>query len=93
LKAHTDSKGTDEYNQVLSNNRSMAAKNYLVNLGIDATRISTEAGSKSAPVAANTEDDSGRKFNRRVELYIKDKAGNEVCKSVPPTIPSGLKSN
>ncbi len=93
LRAFTDAKGSDEYNLKLSQNRADAAKNYLSTIGVAADRITAEAASKSAPVASNTEDDSGRKFNRRVELYIRDKAGKDICKSIQPNIPSGLKTN
>lgn len=93
LSAYTDAKGSDEYNQKLSENRANSAKAYLVDLGIDGSRIKINAASKTAPVAKNTDDDSGRKFNRRVELYVKDKAGSEICKSIPPTVPENLKAN
>ena len=93
LNAYTDAKGSDDYNQKLSENRANSAKSYLVELGIESTRIKINAASKTAPVAKNTDDDSGRKFNRRVELYVKDKAGNEICKSIPPAVPANLKTN
>lgn len=91
LSAHTDAKGTDEYNANLSGNRANAAKNALVALGIESSRIVTSANSEAQPIAANTEDDSGRHYNRRVELRVKDKTGKEVCKSIPPAVPSNLK--
>jgi outer membrane protein OmpA-like peptidoglycan-associated protein/uncharacterized protein YegP (UPF0339 family) len=91
LSAHTDGKGTDAYNDNLSANRAKAAKAVLVSMGIDTKRVTTTADSKNNPVATNTDDDAGRKFNRRVELYIKDKSGKEVCKSIAPAIPSELK--
>jgi outer membrane protein OmpA-like peptidoglycan-associated protein/uncharacterized protein YegP (UPF0339 family) len=91
LSAHTDAKGSDDYNQKLSQNRANAAKDVLVGLGIDANRIQTVASSKANPIASNTADDSGRKFNRRVELFVKDKAGKDVCTSNPPAIPDNLK--
>ncbi len=93
LKAHTDARGTDQYNQVLSENRARAAKDVLVASGIDAGRIQTSASSESAPIAKNTDDDSGRHFNRRVELFVQDATGKEVCKSIPPAVPSELKGN
>jgi outer membrane protein OmpA-like peptidoglycan-associated protein len=93
LSAHTDAKGSNEYNDNLSNNRAKAAKAALVALGIDASRITTSASSESAPIAANTDDDTGRKYNRRVELRVKDKAGKEICKSISPDVPSAVKSN
>lgn len=90
LKAYTDAKGTDEYNNTLSANRAEAAKKVLIGLGIEGSRISTSALSESGPIAQNTEDDSGRQYNRRVELRIKDKSGNEVCRSIPPNVPAAL---
>lgn len=91
LSAYTDAKGTDEYNNVLSENRAKAAKAALEAMGINGARLTTSAFSESAPIAANTEDDSGRKYNRRVELRIKDKSGKEICKSIPPAVPAALK--
>ena len=92
LKAYTDSKGSDEYNRELSLRRANAAKEYLVSTGIDAGRIATGAVGNSDPVATNTEDDSGRKFNRRVELKVVDKAGNDLCKSISKDLPEQLKT-
>jgi outer membrane protein OmpA-like peptidoglycan-associated protein len=91
LKAFTDAKGSNEYNQRLSENRANASKQNLVAAGIDASRITTTASSESAPIATNTEDDAGRKYNRRVELFILDANGKEVCKSIPPAVPQNLK--
>jgi outer membrane protein OmpA-like peptidoglycan-associated protein/uncharacterized protein YegP (UPF0339 family) len=92
LSAHTDAKGSNEYNDVLSNNRAKAAKATLVGMGIDAGRLTTSASSEGAPIATNTDDDAGRKYNRRVELRVKDKSGKEICKSIPPNVPGELKS-
>jgi OmpA-OmpF porin, OOP family len=91
LSAHTDAKGSNEYNDRLSKNRAEAAKSALVAMGIDASRLSTSASSEGTPIATNTDDDTGRRFNRRVELRVKDKSGKEICKSIPPDVPSSLK--
>jgi outer membrane protein OmpA-like peptidoglycan-associated protein/uncharacterized protein YegP (UPF0339 family) len=91
LSAHTDAKGSTAYNDDLSRRRAGSAKKYLVGLGIAANRLTTEADSENAPIATNTEDDAGRHFNRRVELYVRDKAGKDICKSIPPAVPSNLK--
>lgn len=91
LKAHTDSRGSTEYNDRLSGNRAKAAKDVLVSMGISANRIKTTASSEASPFAQNTEDDSGRKFNRRVELYVQDANGKDVCTSIPPAVPNALK--
>lgn len=93
LNAHTDSRGDDAYNQKLSENRANAAKAILVQAGIDAARITTTAKSEAAPIAKNTDDDAGRRFNRRVELFVVDNDGKEICKSIPPNVPSDLKTN
>ncbi len=92
LSAHTDGKGTDEYNEALSSRRAENAKAALIKMGIAANRLSTAIEGKNAPVAKNTDDDNGRHYNRRVELYIRDKAGKDICKSVPPEIPTELKA-
>lgn len=91
LVAHTDARGTNDYNIRLSKERATAAKNTLVAMGIEASRITTKASSEDQPIATNTEDDSGRKFNRRVELHVMDSSGKEICTSIPPSVPEELK--
>lgn len=71
-EGHTDSRGTDEYNQRLSQRRATAVKDYLVKGGVPADRISVEGFGESKPVASNDTDD-GRAQNRRVELRVADK--------------------
>ncbi|MBL7818129.1 MAG: DUF1508 domain-containing protein [Saprospiraceae bacterium] len=93
LSAHTDIRGSDAYNEALSSRRATNAKAALVKMGIDASRVLTEKSGKRAPVAKNTDDDNGRKYNRRVELYIRDKSGKDICQSIPPAIPADLKAN
>ena len=66
---HTDSVGTDAYNQKLSLRRSQAVKAYLVSKGIDKTRIYTEGKGEKQPVADNKTKD-GRAKNRRVEIEV-----------------------
>jgi outer membrane protein OmpA-like peptidoglycan-associated protein len=68
-EGHTDSKGTDEYNQRLSLRRATAVKDYLVRGGISASRIDVQGYGESKPVASNETDD-GRAQNRRVELRV-----------------------
>jgi len=68
-EGHTDSRGTDAYNQKLSLRRANAVRDYLVAGGISANRISVEGFGESKPVASNKTDD-GRAQNRRVELRI-----------------------
>ncbi len=66
---HTDSIGTAEYNQGLSERRANAVKEYLVARGIDPNRIYTEGKGKTQPVASNATRE-GRARNRRVEIEI-----------------------
>ena len=70
LAGHTDSIGTDAYNQGLSERRAVAAKKYFVGEGkIAAKRISTVGYGESKPVASNKTSE-GRAQNRRVEILI-----------------------
>lgn len=66
---HTDSRGTDAYNQKLSVRRAEAVKAYLTDKGIEANRIYTEGKGESQPVADNKSDE-GRAKNRRVEIEV-----------------------
>ena len=76
LHAHTDSKGSLEYNVALSKRRRDAAKNYLTARGISASRIQTFIYGEDRPVAKNelqgADTPEGRKLNRRVEIKVKD---------------------
>jgi OOP family OmpA-OmpF porin len=64
---HTDSVGTDAYNQKLSIRRAEAVKKHLVSQGIEAKRIYVEGKGESQPVADNKTAD-GRAKNRRVQI-------------------------
>ncbi len=69
VEGHTDSVGTDAYNQKLSERRAKAAAEYLAAGGIDRRRTSVEGFGESKPVATN-DTAEGRAQNRRVELKI-----------------------
>jgi OmpA-OmpF porin, OOP family len=69
VEGHTDSVGTDAYNQKLSRRRADAVRQYLVKHGIPANRITAEGFGESRPVASNDTGD-GRAQNRRVELRV-----------------------
>lgn len=77
IEGHTDSKGTDAYNQKLSENRAVSVKTWLVkNAGADGARITTRGWGEKKPVAPNTkpdgsDDPEGRQKNRRVEITVK----------------------
>lgn len=66
---HTDSVGSDAYNQKLSVRRAEAVKAYLVSKGVDAKSIYTEGKGESKPVADN-KSKAGRAQNRRVEIEV-----------------------
>jgi outer membrane protein OmpA-like peptidoglycan-associated protein len=79
LSGHTDAKGSDEYNQRLSDKRAAAVKQYLVGKDIAADRMSTVGYGESKPVADN-ETDEGREQNRRTELRVTE----GVAGAAPP---------
>ena len=66
---HTDSVGSDAYNQSLSVKRSEAVKAYLVSKGIEKNRVYTEGKGEKQPVADNKTTE-GRAKNRRVEIEV-----------------------
>jgi len=66
---HTDSIGSDAYNQKLSVRRAESVKAYLVSKGIPANRIYTEGKGEKQPVASNKTKE-GRAKNRRVEIEV-----------------------
>ena len=67
---HTDSVGTDAYNQKLSERRAAAVKDYLVSKGIPAAKVTTIGKGESQPVATNKTAE-GRQKNRRVDIEFK----------------------
>lgn len=67
---HTDSIGTDAYNQKLSERRAAAVKEYLVSKGIAGSKITTIGKGESQPVATNKTAE-GRQKNRRVDIEFK----------------------
>ncbi|MBO0160588.1 OmpA family protein, partial [Vibrio parahaemolyticus] len=66
---HTDSIGSDAYNQKLSVRRAEAVKAYLVSKGIEENRVYTEGKGEKQPVADNKTSE-GRAKNRRVEVEV-----------------------
>lgn len=70
VEGHTDSVGSEEYNQALSVRRAEAVYRYLVNRGVDPERFTVEGLGESRPIATN-DTEAGRAQNRRVELIPK----------------------
>jgi len=76
IEGHTDSVGSDEYNQDLSEKRAGAVRDYFVQQGIAADSIESRGFGKTQPIATN-ETAEGRQQNRRVELVLSgDAIGN-----------------
>lgn len=69
VAGHTDSVGTDSYNQALSERRANAVGNYLMSRGIMRDRFIIVGAGESRPIASN-DTDSGRAQNRRVEITL-----------------------
>ena len=69
MSAHTDSKGSDEYNFKLSDNRARSVMDYILSKGIDPSRITSKGYGESKPVVENDTDEN-RQLNRRVEFTI-----------------------
>jgi outer membrane protein OmpA-like peptidoglycan-associated protein len=69
ITGHTDSRGSAEYNQRLSEQRAKAVAWYLTDAGVDSRRIITEGRGEMEPRASN-ETEAGRQLNRRVEMLI-----------------------
>ncbi len=72
ISSHTDNKGTDDYNQKLSQMRAQSVVDYLVEKGIAKQRLVAKGYGESVPVATN-ETDEGRQQNRRTEFKILSK--------------------
>ena len=65
----TDARGSAEYNKELSANRAEAARNYLVQRGVDTQRLAAVGRGEASPIADN-ESAEGRATNRRVEIVV-----------------------
>ncbi|MBX2875724.1 MAG: OmpA family protein, partial [Saprospiraceae bacterium] len=69
LHGHTDDTGNSDSNQELSSQRAEAVQAFLINKGVDPSRLSTKGFGATKAVADNT-DEAGRQLNRRVEVKI-----------------------
>jgi outer membrane protein OmpA-like peptidoglycan-associated protein len=80
IEGFTDSVGTDDYNQVLSEHRADAVRDALTGMGISSDRIQARGLGKSSPVADN-ESATGRQQNRRVEVIISESDGRTATRA------------
>jgi OOP family OmpA-OmpF porin len=67
IAGHTDNQGTEDFNRTLSLNRARSVMNYLVNKGIDRSRLRARGYGMERPIDTNDTHD-GRANNRRVEI-------------------------
>ncbi len=95
FKGYTDAVGSPEFNQALSERRSETAKSYVLAKGVVASRTTTSSYGMENPIAKNLKNGKdcpeGRKFNRRVEIFITDAEGNVLNALIEPfDIPTDL---
>ncbi|WP_068073299.1 OmpA family protein [Novosphingobium lentum] len=77
---HTDSTGSDTYNQALSERRAQAVANYLTSHGVNPARIRSQGFGETQPVASNATEE-GRSRNRRVEIKIVPVTQDDVARA------------
>ena len=70
IEGHADERGTREYNLALGERRANAAKNYLISLGIDASRLSTVSYGKERPIALGSDQQAWAQNRRAVTVTI-----------------------
>jgi outer membrane protein OmpA-like peptidoglycan-associated protein len=81
IEGFTDSVGTDEYNQGLSERRADSVRDALTGMGVSSDRIQARGLGKSSPVADNASA-TGRQQNRRVEVIISESDGRTAGRSL-----------
>jgi outer membrane protein OmpA-like peptidoglycan-associated protein len=74
IAGHTDSTGSETYNQELSESRAMSVKNALVNQGVSPERMRAIGFGEGQPIADNSTE-AGRQLNRRVVVTIEPQQG------------------
>jgi outer membrane protein OmpA-like peptidoglycan-associated protein len=82
IEGHTDSRGSDEYNEALSDRRARAVATELSSRGVSAGSFQTLGRGKSYPVASN-DTPEGRQANRRVEIIFSDSSGRFAQGAAP----------
>jgi outer membrane protein OmpA-like peptidoglycan-associated protein len=71
IVGHTDSRGTDAYNKVLSRDRAESVRLRLKKAGMKASRMEADGVGPAQPIATN-DTEEGRAKNRRVEIFVKE---------------------
>jgi outer membrane protein OmpA-like peptidoglycan-associated protein len=77
VEGHTDSTGSDAYNQGLSERRAWSVQRLLTERGVSPARISAVGYGESRPVASN-DNPGGRQMNRRVEIRVNPNTGQQT---------------
>ena len=80
---HTDSTGSEAYNQRLSERRANSVASYLNARGVDARRLKSEGRGESEPIAGN-QTEEGRRMNRRVDIVIKPVVQGQESQAYQP---------
>lgn len=70
IEGHCDERGSIEYNLALGERRAQSVKNFLVQLGVDAARLSTISYGEEKPVDADGHDEAAWSKNRRAEFTV-----------------------
>jgi outer membrane protein OmpA-like peptidoglycan-associated protein len=83
VEGHTDSVGSDDYNQQLSEHRAEAVRDYFVQQGINSTNLEAHGYGKNEPIATN-DTPEGRQQNRRVELILSGDAIGSTAEEIKP---------
>ncbi|MDA8019367.1 MAG: OmpA family protein [Thermoanaerobaculia bacterium] len=73
VQGHTDSTGSENHNQGLSERRARSVEGYLIHQGVDPGRITSIGDGEGMPIASNG-NESGRRLNRRVDIMLRAKA-------------------
>ena len=73
IVGHTDSTGSDAINNPLSFERAASARDYLASRGVDSRRIQIDGRGSREPIA-NNGSDAGRAANRRIEIFLAERA-------------------
>jgi OmpA-OmpF porin, OOP family len=83
IEGHTDSIGSDEYNEALSERRAQAVASALISRGVSANQLQPLGRGKAYPVASNATPE-GRQQNRRVEIVFSDQNGQFAQSAAGP---------
>ncbi len=75
IVGHTDNTGSDAINNPLSVNRAQSARDYLVSRGVSSRRISIDGRGSREPIADNATE-AGRSRNRRIDIFLAERAGS-----------------